>query len=181
MRPEDRRLFKAVSVLLRFPDQDLMDSLPSVRTALEDGSPGARGRRCLVFTDYLEMHSLMQLQEEFSRFFDFSPETCLNMTYHLYGEGRERGSALAGFIELYRNSGYEILGSELPDYLPLLLEFLSVCDEDAGLKIIGEWADQVEKLAHRLKESGSPYAVLLETLWEVFTGSEHLERQVGHG
>ena len=181
MRPEDRRLFKIVSVLLRFPDQDLMDSLPSVRAALEDGSSGAPGKRCRVFIDYFETHSLVQLQEEFSRFFDFSPETCLNMTYHLYGEGRERGSALAGLIELYRNSGYEILGSELPDYLPLLLEFLSVCDEDAGLKIIGEWADQVKKLAHRLKESGSPYMVLLETLWEVFTESEHLERQVGHG
>jgi nitrate reductase delta subunit len=123
----------------------------------------------------------MELQEEFSRLFDFSPDTCLNMTYHRYGEGRERGSALAGFIELYRSSGYEILGSELPDYLPLILEFLSVCDEDAGLKIIREWADQVKKLAHHLNENGSPYAVPLETLWEVFTESEYFERQVGHG
>lgn len=181
MRPEDRRLFKAVSLLLRFPDQDLMDSLPSVGAALEDGSSGAPGKRCRVFIDYLETHSLMQLQEEFSRIFDFSPETCLNMTYHRYGEGRERGSALAGFIGLYRNSGYEILGSELPDYLPLLLEFLSICDADAGLKIIREWADQVKNLAHRLKENGSPYAVLLETLCEIFTGSEPPERQVDHG
>jgi len=181
MRPEDRRLFKIVSVLLRFPDQDLIDSLPSVRAALEDCSPGAPGRRCLVFTDYLETHSLMQLQEEFSRIFDFSPETCLNMTYHRYGEGRERGSALAGFVGLYRDSGYEILGSELPDYLPLILEFLSVCDEDAGLKIIREWADQVKNLAHHLEENGSSYAVLLETLWEVFTETEDPERQVGHG
>ncbi len=181
MRPDDRLLFKIVSVLLRFPDQELMDSLPSVRAALEDGSSGAPGKRCRGFIDYLETHSLVQLQQEFSRFFDFSPETCLNMTYHRYGEGRERGSALAGFIELYRNSGYEVLGSELPDYLPLLLEFLSICDEDAGLKIIREWADQVKKVAHRLRENGSSYAVLLETLWEVFTASEHPERQAGHG
>jgi nitrate reductase delta subunit len=181
MRPEDRCLFKAVSLLLRFPDQDLMDSLPSVRAALEDGSSGAPGRRCRAFIDYLETHSLMQLKEEFSRFFDFSPETCLNMTYHRYGEGRERGSALAGFIELYRNSGYELLGSELPDYLPLILEFLSIGDEDASLKIIREWADQVKNLAHRLKESESPYAAPIEALWEVFTEPDDPERQVGHG
>ncbi len=181
MRPEDRRLFKAVSVLLRYPDQDLIDSLPSVQAALEECSPGAPGKKCHGFVDYLEAHSLAHLQEQFSRIFDFSPETCLNMTYHRYGEGRERGSALAGFIELYRNSGYEILGSELPDYLPLVLEFLSICDEDAGLKIIRQWADQVKELAQHLKGKGEPYAVLLETLWEIFAGSEPPERQIGHG
>lgn len=181
MRPEDRLLFKVVSILLRFPDKDVIDSLPDLGAALEGCSLGARAKGCHVFIDYLGAQSLVQLQEEFSRIFDLSPETCLNMTYHRYGESRERGSALAGLTGLYRNAGYEILGSELPDYLPLILEFLSICDEDAGLKIIKEWADQVEKLAHDLKKNESPYAALLETLWEVFTVSEHPGRQVGHG
>ena len=181
MRTEHRRLFKVVSILLRFPDQDLLGSLSSVRAALAGCSPGAPGERCHAFIDYLETHSLVRLQEEYSRIFDLSPETCLNMTYHRWGEGRERGLALAGLIGLYRNSGYEILGSELPDYLPLILEFLSVCDEEAGLKIIKEWADQVEKLAQHLKKNESPYAPLLETLCELFTVSEHPGRRVGHG
>jgi|WetSurMetagenome_2_1015567.scaffolds.fasta_scaffold278481_2 nitrate reductase molybdenum cofactor assembly chaperone NarJ/NarW len=181
MRPQDRLLFKVVSVLLRFPDEDVIDSLPSVGAALEGCSLGARIERCHEFVDYLETHPLVQLQEEFSRIFDLSPETCLNMTYHRYGESRERGSALAGLTWLYRNAGYELLGSELPDYLPLILEFLSICDEDAGLKIIKDWADQVEKLTHDLKKTESPYAALLEILWEVFTVSEHPGRQVGHG
>ena len=181
MRTEDRQLFKAVSILLRFPDQDLIDALPSMRAALEDRSPIAPGGRYHGFIDYLGTHPLVQLQEEYSRIFDLSPETCLNMTYHRCGDGRERGLALAGLIGLYRNSGYEILGSELPDYLPLILEFLSICDEEASLKIIKEWADQVEKLAQHLKENESPYVALLETLCELFTVSEHPGRRVGHG
>ena len=181
MRTEDRQLFKVVSILLRFPDQDLIDALPSVRAALKDRSPGAPGVRCHAFIDYLGTRPLVQLQEEFSRIFDLSPETCLNMTYHRCGEGRERGLALAGLIGLYRNSGYEIVGRELPDYLPLILEFLSICDEDAGLKIIKEWGDQVQKLAQHLKKDESPYAALIEALWELFTESEHPGREVGHG
>ena len=181
MRTEDRQLFKVVSILLRFPDQDLIDALPSVRAALEDRSPGAPRRRCHGFIAYLGTRPLIQLQEEFSRIFDLSPETCLNMTYHRWGEGRERGVALAEFIGLYRNSGYEIVGRELPDYLPLILEFLSICEEEAGLKIIKKWGEQVEKLAKHLKKNESPYAALIEALWELFTESQHPGRQVGHG
>ena len=181
MRQEDRLLFKTISILLRFPDEDLINSLSSVRAALEEFPLKAPGGRCHAFIDYLEAHSLVQLQEEFSRIFDFRPETCLNLTYHRYGESSERGSALAGLIGLYRYSGYEILGSELPVYLPLMLEFLSICDEDAGTKIVEEWTDQVEKIAHRLKKNESPYAALLETLWDVFGVSGHPRRQVDHG
>jgi nitrate reductase molybdenum cofactor assembly chaperone NarJ/NarW len=180
MRPEDHLFFKVVSILLRFPDQDLIDALSSLRAALEDRSPGAPAGRCHAFIDYLGTHPLVQLQEEFSRIFDLSPETCLNMTYHRCGDGRERGLALAELIGLYRDSGYEIVGRELPDYLPLILEFLSICEEEASLKIIKEWGDQVERLAQHLKKTESPYAALIETLWELFTESEHPGREVSH-
>ncbi len=181
MRTDNRFLLKALSLLFRFPDKELIGVLPSLKVELQRHSPGKQFRRCCAFMDYLENNSHLKLQEEFSRIFDFSNGTSLNITYHRWGESRERGSALSGLIELYRDSGYEISGGELPDYLPLILEFLSVCEEDVGLKILLEWGDQVEKLAERISQCESPYSLLMETLCELFADSNDPERQEGHG
>jgi nitrate reductase delta subunit len=86
----------------------------------------------------------------------------LNLTYHRWGDGKERGSALARLLHLYAKAGYEIADGELPDYLPLVLEFLSVGPPESAHEIMAEYHPQVSILASRLAESSSPYAALLE-------------------
>jgi nitrate reductase delta subunit len=176
MRNENRLLFKALSSLLRFPDDDLLGILPGIQAALQGLPVDPHRRRCEVFIDYLRKSSPLQLQEEFSRLFDFSPETTLNITYHRCGDRRERGMALAQLGGLYRDSGYEIVGRELPDYLPLVLEFLSVCPEEACLKIMKESMPQVQRLAQRLKTKHSPYAALIDAIFELFVQPDCPER-----
>lgn len=117
-----------------------------------------------VFADFLidlKNRRLLDLQEEYSRIFDLSAATCLNLSYHKYGDERERGAALARLSGVYREAGYETTARELPDFLPLVLEFLSVCSGQEYAWIIEEYRPQIETLSARLKENGSPYAALL--------------------
>jgi nitrate reductase delta subunit len=168
MNEEKRFLLRVLSILLRYPEDEIIISLDELQEAVKEIPNVDKRERCLIFLDYLSNNPLIRLQEEYTATFDFNPATSLNLTYHKWGDGRERGNALVGFHQLYQTAGYESTSSELPDYLPLLLEFLSTNRQEADFSFLGQYCNQVEALGSRLREKGSPYGGLFEIVLDIF-------------
>jgi len=151
-------------VLLRYPDEDLKVCLPDVGSCLAQFPESPAITNCMDFLTYLETTPLRSLQEEYTRTFDLNGTTCLNLTFHEWGDSRERGMALVDLKQLYKAEGYEPLAGELPDYLPMMLEFLTVCPDLTCAQLVSQYSKHISALAGRLKERGSPYSRPVEVV-----------------
>jgi nitrate reductase delta subunit len=170
MTEEDRTLCRVLSFLLEYPTAASLHAAEELRA---DGiADWTGGLAVQSFVDYLRSTPLIRLQEIYTATFDLSPSTSLNLSYHRWGNGRERGSALVRLLHLYARADYEVADGELPDYLPLVLEFLSVCSPESARKIMAEYLLPVSTLASRLAESGSPYAGIVQHAAHLFTQGE---------
>ena len=150
---------KVISRLLHFPDEALIAQIPAYKAALNDQE--IRKRFAPVF-DYFEMTSLIDLQITYTETFDLKPNNCMNLTYHCFGDSEKRGRELAFLEEIYRMAGLERIDSELPDYLPLVLEFIAEQPDIGREAIIPCCGAAIRILAERFTEAGHPYAVLFD-------------------
>jgi nitrate reductase molybdenum cofactor assembly chaperone NarJ/NarW len=129
MTDEKRALLKLLSLCLTFPDVQTLEALPEMEAAAA-GLNDLRAREDLsAFMARLRAQSLLNLQEHYTAAFDLNPAASLNLTYHLLGDREDRGRALAELLEAYQKDGFEPAVNELPDFLPLVLEFLAVSAE----------------------------------------------------
>ena len=168
MNEENRHLLKVLSALLQYPDDELLLLLQELREAVAEIPQKDYREKCVKFLDYLDNNSLIHLQEEYTATFDLNPATSLNLTYHKWGDARERGSALCDLNYLYHRAGYDSSDDDLPDYLPLILEFLSITTLADSFLFLGQYCDHVEAVGSRLREKGSPYAGLFEVVLDIF-------------
>ncbi len=154
-------ILKIASRFLEYPDEDLLLFLAPLAAEIAALPPG-RAREVLAgFTAYLRSRPLLRLQEEYSRHFDLNAAASPHLTYHRCGDGRDRGAALVELLRLYHGAGYEPATRELPDYLPLVLEFLAICPPPDRTWLAREYRPQIEALADRLGKAGTPYGPLL--------------------
>ena len=165
---ENRHLLKVLSALLQYPDEELVLLLDELKEAVGEIPQEEHREKCVNCLDYLENNSLIHLQEEYTATFDLNPATSLNLTYHKWGDARERGSALSDLNYLYHTAGYDSSDDDLPDYLPLILEFLSITTSADSFLFLGQYCDQLEAVGSRLREKGSPYAGLFEIVLDIF-------------
>lgn len=158
------QIYKLLSVLLEYPDQELIDHLPEIPEKLAQcvDIDEAEQQALCEFVDYLASRPLTSLQEAYVQTFDMTAEHSLHLTHHLFGDDKNRGPALIDLGELYKDYGVEVVTNELPDYLPLILEFAAYMDDDNEAMVFLSDANKVLKvLADNLKNAGSPYAGLL--------------------
>ncbi len=94
--------------------------------------------------------------------FDFSKQCSLHLTYHVHGDRRQRGLAMLELKQAYRAAGFEAPGDELPDYLPLMLEFAALAPGDAGAELLEEHRVAIELVRAGLERDQSPFAPVLE-------------------
>lgn len=156
------RIYKLISSLLEYPDQELIDHIPELRKFIsEDADILAEERANLSsFLNYLDQANLTSLQAEYVETFDMQPENSLHLTHHLFGDDKNRGPALIDLGELYKDYGVEISTNELPDYLPLVLEFTAYLDDSESTVFLSDAKKVFEVLNNNLEKSGSPYASL---------------------
>lgn len=158
--------YSALGRLLTYPDATLQaaadDLLDVVRREghVPDRLVKALGR----LVEMLKTSDLYELQEQFVELFDRSRSLSLNLYEHVHGEGRDRGEAMAGLLELYRSEGLELATSELPDHLPVFLEFLSQLPAARAGSLLGEAAHVLEALGERLHKRASPYRAVFGAL-----------------
>jgi nitrate reductase delta subunit len=106
---------------------------------------------------------LLELQAAYVRTFDFDRRASLHLTYHTFGDRRQRGLELVRLKRRYADAGFPLEGCELPDYLPVLLEFAALVPEE-GEALLNELRAPLELVRSRLHQTGSPYAALLDSL-----------------
>lgn len=171
MERETRLVCALVSRLLAYPDEDSLRSLPELR-AVPDGIPEHLRGDVREFLLYLEKTPLVALQEQYTGTFDLSPQVSLDLTYHRWGDDKQRSSALVELKRVYSDGGYECAAGELPDYLPMILEYLSVCPEGLSFPLWERYGGELDLIASRLVEMKSPYAKLLKVLTSALSEGE---------
>lgn len=157
------QIYKLLSVLLEYPDQELIDHLPEIPEKLAQcaDTDAAEEAALLQFIDYLASQPLTELQAIYVQTFDMTAENSLHLTHHLFGDDKNRGPALIDLGELYRDYGVEVITNELPDYLPLILEFAAYLDDNEAMVFLSDAHKVLKVLADNLREAESPYAGLL--------------------
>jgi nitrate reductase delta subunit len=160
------KTFKALSLLLSYPQDDLMQAVPAIRAALrEEGLIGPHRLGVMEpLLASLAKDDIYDLQERYVLLFDRSRSLSLNLFEHIHGESRDRGGAMVDLLETYRAGGFDLQGPELPDHLPVLLEFLSTRTLEEARGILADAGHILVALAERLTRRQSVYAGVLETL-----------------
>jgi nitrate reductase molybdenum cofactor assembly chaperone NarJ/NarW len=168
MKQDNNFLLKVISVLLLYPDNEFVDWLSSLENELDDNNiNGSDKNRLLGFVAAVKNMSLLRLQENYTQIFDMNPGTCLNLTYHSFGDTEKRGQILAQMDQVYLNAGYERTTGELPDYLPLVLEFLSQGLGSEGIDLLWSQLDGLKNIIANLNDQDSPYQMLFEILTDL--------------
>jgi nitrate reductase molybdenum cofactor assembly chaperone len=163
-------VLQAASVLLQYPDERVRSTLPVVRAAVDELADGTPQRQLLGFLDTAEAMPPLELQEHYVRVLDRSRRACLYLTWWTEGETRRRGLALARLKDTYRRHGFELVAAELPDFLPVLLEFAAGTEDDAGLRLLQEHRPGLELLRLSLTERRSPYSGPVEAVCALLPG-----------
>lgn len=158
--------FKALGALLDYPTVELQAAADEIEQALCEervlSTADLDGVRS--FIDRLRCSEIMDLQEYWIGLFDRSKRLALHLYEHNYGESRDRGQAMVNLALTYRMNGFELNAAEMPDYLPLFLEFLSVIPEVHARRYLTDANAVIEALRIRLEKRESTYAALLSAL-----------------
>jgi len=122
-----------------------------------------RNRLDLLLEEMAE-RDLYDLQERYVLLFDRTRSLSLNLFEHVHGESRDRGQAMVDLMALYERHGLAMSGGELPDHLPLFLEFLSQIPEAEACGLIAETAHVLEAIRQRLKKRKVPYSTVFSSV-----------------
>ncbi len=156
-------IFKLLSILLRYPDDEVLGHRSEVAAAVQELPDSPAKGSILAFLGFWENEPATRLQSRYADSFDFKRRGCLYLSYYRHGDGRSRGQVLADMKAIYSDSGYPLETNELPDYLPLVLEFASE-EPEAGLPLLARNRAAVEVIRRSLVHDRSPYARLIEAL-----------------
>ena len=159
-------IYKALAVLLGYPTQELVEALPEIGATV-DREPrlGARERAALrPLVDELAASDLLEAQERYVALFDRGRATSLHLFEHVHGESRDRGQAMVDLNAMYARAGLTLAANELPDYLPVLLEFASLQPDAVARDVLDDCAHIVRKVGEALARRGSPYAAVLSAV-----------------
>lgn len=163
------RTLKAISLLLSYPSEALQAAMPEIAGVLaSDTRLTAAARRSLLsLVGALGRDDIYDLQERFVMLFDRSRTLSLNLFEHVHGESRDRGGAMVSLVETYREAGFDPASPELPDHLPVLLEFLATRRADEASETLGDAAHIFAALSERLARRESPYAAVFDALGQI--------------
>lgn len=161
-----RLTLRILSALLRYPDEAVQQAVPELAGALaEDGLLSSEQRASLQpLMDALASADLLDAQERYVGLFDRGRAVSLHLFEHVHGESRDRGQAMVDLRDRYEAQGLEITAKELPDYLPLFLEYLSVLPSAQAAEELAQPGVILSALADRLEEKSTPYAAPMRIL-----------------
>lgn len=160
------KTFKVISLLLCYPESDWLAALPELEAALaeESESNGQAAPRMAPLFAQLRETNLIALQESYVATFDRNPSHSLHLFEHIHGESRDRGSAMIDLLQEYWKYDFDASASELPDYVPLFLEFLSLLPDEEALTLLGDAVHVIATIGRKLDANGSPYATAFQVL-----------------
>ena len=132
-------VLRALGALLSYPQEEIRQALPEIAEAIRASQmiPAPQREDLLTLIDELA-GDLLKVEERYVELFDRGRAASLHLFEHLHGEGRDRGQAMVDLKRLYERAGYELSSRELPDYLPVVLEYLSCRDLRETRELLGD-------------------------------------------
>lgn len=155
-----RKTLKVLSALLTYPSAELQVAVPEMRAALdaEHRLPQKNRDRLDRILEEIATGDVYDLQERYVLLFDRTRSLSLHLFEHVHGESRDRGQAMVDLKSVYERHGLAMASNDLPDYLPLFLEFLSEIPEAEARDLLGETSHVLEAIRQRLKKRKSAYS-----------------------
>jgi nitrate reductase delta subunit len=156
--------YELCSLFLQYPDGELLAGREDLISALA-GLPESTGTSALRrFGEWWGSADPLALEQHYVATFDLDKRCGLYLTFYGEGDRRQRGTALLRLKRLYRAAGLPLEGSELPDFLPVMLEFAATAPDRRGEIVLREHRAALELLRRSLHERGTPYAHVVDAV-----------------
>lgn len=173
--PDHRELYAAAALVLSYPSQDLVDRLPAIADRVRRVGAEADFAPVLAYLSGVQ-ETLTELQEAYAQEFDHSRRHALHLTYWIDGDTRRRGESLLRYKQAYRDSGLLVdLNGELPDYLPMVLEF-AVHDPERGRELLIASRPALELLRLALRDDELPHEGVIAAICATLPGESPTDR-----
>lgn len=155
--------------LLSYPDATLRKHLPSMREALHDEAALSSSRLAELdaLIASLEQGDGLDIEEVYVEMFDRGRATSLHLFEHVHGDSRDRGPAMIDLAQTYEKAGLFLAPGEMPDYLPVVLEFISTQPPAEARSFLSETAHVLSAIFAALQQRQSGYASILGALLEL--------------
>ncbi len=166
---ETRYTLRVLAHLLRYPDATFRAHIPELQAALqaEAALTPARQTELLALLKHLGKAPALEVESDYVELFDRGRSTALHLFEHVHGDSRDRGPAMIDLIQTYEKGGLYLGPEELPDHLPVLLEFASTQPPEQARAFMGEIAHIVRVIFSALAKRQSPYASVLAAVLEL--------------
>lgn len=160
------KTLKVLSALLTYPSDDLIAAAPEMKNILVRENVLKRHDRAAVgaLIDDIAGRDLFDAQERYILLFDRTRSLSLHLFEHVHGESRDRGQAMVDLLKLYEDGGYTPTTAELPDFLPLFLEYAATRSPAEAIELVGQPGHVFAALKERLTKRHSPYAAVFSAL-----------------
>lgn len=161
------KTFQVLGLLLTYPEGTVYQASDEIMQVLhaEEILPKKHIENIDSFFVSQKEMNILDAQEEYVATFDRGRAHALHLFEHIHGESRDRGQAMVDLADAYSEKGLYIDdNNELPDYLPLFLEFLSRCEAEEAMQLLGETVDVIAIIGRKLKKRKSPYNVIFAAL-----------------
>lgn len=160
------RTFKILGLLLSYPSLEIREVLDECMAVLKTEAllPAERLNPISALIARLKNTDLLSLETEYVGLFDMNSRLSLHLFEHTYGDSRDRGQAMVDMMSYYAEANLHFAAKELPDYLPVFLEFLSTRPLETARKALGRQVNILDILATRLHKNESAYAAVFDAL-----------------
>lgn len=154
-------LLRLCSLLLQYPDAELTAARQELKTAAEGLKPSPAAEDLTTFCTWLAAQEPDALERHYVETFDLRRKSSLYLTYYLHGDTRRRGMALLTLNQRYRAAGWDTGNGELPDHLPVVLEFAALAGHGGGEAPLRQHRRGLELIHRALTDADSPYRHVL--------------------
>lgn len=160
------KTFKILGLFLKYPEVELISHLDELADILDAEGllPARQHKKVRGLARELGSQDIYQAQENYVELFDRGRAHCLQLFEHIHGESRDRGQAMVNMVETYATKGLYVSSGDLPDHLPLFLEYLSLCQFEEAVELLGDAINVIAAIGVKLKKRQAAYAVIFEAL-----------------
>jgi len=160
-------VYRILAALLSYPGPELSAAFPDIRRALTQAPDLDFVEREAIFgvMDWAGSMTVLEWEALYVQTFDLNPDFDLHLTAHLCAEDdRNRGPAMIRLTEHYEAAGLVLVSTELPDYLPLVLEYAATLEDEAAREFLQSAGEAIDLLDERLTKAAHPYAPLVRLI-----------------
>ncbi|HKT19298.1 MAG TPA: nitrate reductase molybdenum cofactor assembly chaperone [Stellaceae bacterium] len=159
-------VLRALGALLAYPGPALREALPEIAEAVRGSALIGAPERAAVLglIELIAAADPLWAEERYVGLFDRGRATSLHLFEHVHGDARDRGEAMVELKSVYARAGFALTAKELPDFLPVVLEYLSCRDMAEASDMLGDCAHILRAVGEALIRRGSPYSAVFEAL-----------------